>query len=197
MRPAEAVASPHSGVSWKSTSDTASAPGLDATESSQAHAEGLSHLLHGPYQTDPGVARVIAQSGWPQEIFDDPKKKVGARYLLAQTPVGALKPSRPESLTCTSLQPRLVSTREEFLEELLLGNHLNDVVVFPGGLRAFGLEDSVPAYLTDAVRKSATVREFLQNVADDKLSELKARLYYTEVSRALTLLARSPSRILT
>lgn len=92
---------------------------------------------------------VINQSGWPREIFTDPSKK-----------------------------PRIVNTKEEFLEELFFGNHMNNVVVFPNGIKEFGMESAVPLYITECLRSSSTVREFLSKVPADKREQLKGRLYH-------------------
>jgi len=149
-------------------SAAAPAPALPATPSVKGPLErGSKHLADvaareppsghppGPHQDpppeDPGVARVIEQLGWPPELFSDAAK-----------------------------QPRLVTTREKFLDELLLGNHLNDVVVFPRGIEVLGLTDSIPTSLLSAATASHSVRGFLQRVPPKVLATLKARVYYTE-----------------
>eukprot|EP00041_Stephanoeca_diplocostata_P014022 m.251825 g.251825 ORF g.251825 m.251825 type:complete len:414 (+) comp19546_c0_seq1:200-1441(+) len=92
---------------------------------------------------------VIDQSGWPEEVFKDESKK-----------------------------PKVVHSKEDFLEELFFGNHMNDVVVFPNGIKEFGMESAVPQYLTECLRSSSTVREFLSKIPADKRERLKGRVYH-------------------
>lgn len=90
------------------------------------------------------------------------------------------------------IQPRVARSCEEFFDALLLGNHMDDVIVFPNGLRELGLHDSMPESLANAARRSRTVREFLRAVPTAKLATLKARLYHTKVSRLSCRLGFSP-----
>ena len=63
--------------------------------------------------------------------------------------------------------PRVVSTAEEYLQEVLLGAPGADVVVFRGGAAALGLDAAatLPAWLVDALAHEATVVGALRRVA--------------------------------
>lgn len=93
--------------------------------------------------------RISAQSGWPRALFDDPGKA-----------------------------PLVVHTREAFIEELMLGNHMDTIVVFKNGLKVLGLDDAVPDSIVSAVKRSSTVRDFLRALPADEQAQLKGRIYY-------------------
>lgn len=106
---------------------------------------------------DTGVSvreEIIKKSGWPPHLFDDPEK-----------------------------QPTVVETAKEFVQEVLLGKHLDDVIVLKNGLTKLDMWDAIPQDFLDAVKSSSTVREFLDKLSDERKRELKTRLYYTETGK--------------
>lgn len=105
---------------------------------------------------------LIAWAGWPSQLFEDPKR-----------------------------QPRLVACVDAFVRELLLGNHLYDVVVFPNGLDALGLGEleALPPWLwtaldaeTEAAGRAGapTVLGFLRRLESDVLEQHKAALEFVD-----------------
>jgi hypothetical protein len=59
--------------------------------------------------------RQLQACGWPVELFKDVDR-----------------------------QPKVVETAEEFAREVLLGCHMNEVVVLQDGIRKLGMSDAMP-----------------------------------------------------
>jgi len=81
--------------------------------------------------------------------------------------------------------PRFVTTPAEFLRELQLGNHMNEIVVFPNGLRAIGQDRAVGAEIAKALGleeqppTAKTAYEVLERLADSGvLQSLKGKVAY-------------------
>ena len=94
------------------------------------------------------ASKILAEADWPTHITQDPSK-----------------------------QGTVVETVDEFMQALLYGDHLDDVVVFPDGLRKLGQFDSMPEYIL-AVQKKDTVRNWLESVSASTLGNIRAKLYY-------------------
>lgn len=97
--------------------------------------------------------RELVAAAWPVHLFEDPQR-----------------------------QPRIVSSEVEFAHELLLGDHLEDVVVLPGGLEATGLaeEAALPEWLLKALEGAPSVLDFLRGIDGEALSAHKAALEYVD-----------------
>eukprot|EP00928_Gymnodinium_smaydae_P041604 TRINITY_DN28136_c0_g1_i1.p1 TRINITY_DN28136_c0_g1~~TRINITY_DN28136_c0_g1_i1.p1 ORF type:complete len:410 (+),score=98.33 TRINITY_DN28136_c0_g1_i1:117-1346(+) len=79
--------------------------------------------------------RACAGAGWPQALLEDAGKA-----------------------------PRVVETREAFLEELVHGSHLNQVVVFPEGARLLGQDVALDPKVRAAAEAAGTAYEFLERL---------------------------------
>lgn len=78
----------------------------------------------------------------------------------------------PEDLVChPSKQPRFVHSVDEFWRELQLGCHLNEIVVFPDGLRQLGQLDAMDSRIAAA---AGLVEGDLDRTAYDVLRSLSA-----------------------
>lgn len=104
----------------------------------------------------------------------------GERAMLADTwPL--------DLITDNTRQPREVFTPTAFAAQVLLADHLEDVVVFRNGERALGLarEDCLPAWVGDCLEhakdaKGASVLKFLQRAVGHPESRvLKANVEFT------------------
>lgn len=96
---------------------------------------------------------MIDKSGWPLRLLQDPSR-----------------------------QPRYAHTLSEFKREVLVGDHLEDIVVLPGGLESLGLDEAstLPNWLTDTLDKSPTVLDFLCQLDRCNLKTHKAALEYVD-----------------
>eukprot|EP00039_Didymoeca_costata_P000645 m.46651 g.46651 ORF g.46651 m.46651 type:complete len:257 (-) comp10393_c0_seq5:529-1299(-) len=97
------------------------------------------------------IDNLIEQTGWPKHLFEDESKK-----------------------------PRVVDTVEEFVHELLLGSHMDDVVVLKDGLTKLKMWDAIPETFINAVNTSKNVRDFLKKLDPELQKKLKTRLYYAK-----------------
>lgn len=95
---------------------------------------------------------MLQSSGWPSELLEDARRA-----------------------------PRVVSSCQLFAEAMLLDDHLEDVVIFPDGLRRVGLapEEALPGWLCDAM-KQGSVLKCLKSLGPKELSEHKAALEYPD-----------------
>eukprot|EP01052_Picozoa_sp_SAG31_P037867 SAG31_NODE_4960_length_2834_cov_2.174040_6_plen_63_part_00 len=50
--------------------------------------------------------------------------------------------------------PRVVLSGQQFIDELLFGEHLNEVVVLKDGLRKLDQQSAMPANIVSALRQS-------------------------------------------
>ncbi|CAE8616849.1 unnamed protein product [Polarella glacialis] len=99
---------------------------------------------------------MIESVGWPTEILEDPRR-----------------------------QPRMVRSPEAFANEVLLGDHLDDIVIFPGGLGKIGLgeADVLPHWLISALDSPAartSVLGFLRGLGPEELAAHKAALEFPD-----------------
>jgi len=88
-----------------------------------------------------------------------------------------------------SKQPRFVHTVEDFMHEMLAGDHLEKVVVFPGGLEALGQHRAICPDVANAMGfvdittppSAKTCFEVLENLAQaGALERLKGKVCYRE-----------------
>lgn len=96
---------------------------------------------------------MVEKSGWPLHLVQDPSR-----------------------------QPRYASSTEDFTREVLVGDHLEDIVILPGGLEALGLGEAsaLPSWLTVALDGSRTVLQFLRQLDRQALAVHKAALEYVD-----------------
>lgn len=92
---------------------------------------------------------------WPIELLEDPRR-----------------------------MPRFVSTAEEFLQEVLVGDHLGDFVILPNGVELLGLgeEESLPADIRGAMEGCSSVVDVLRRFQkdDNLLDSYKAGVEYID-----------------
>ena len=93
-------------------------------------------------------ASLLKENDWPAFITGDPDK-----------------------------QATVVQTVDEFMQALLYGEHLNDVIVLPDGLRKLGQVDAMPDYILNA-KNEENVRKWLESVPASMLGNIRAKLYY-------------------
>jgi len=80
----------------------------------------------------------------------------------------------------SSKKARVVHDFPTFLQELLHGEHMDDVVVFRDGIRKLGMEDCVPDYLSKPLRNAKNVRTLLMEMEDDHLDKIDGHVYSFE-----------------
>eukprot|EP00927_Polykrikos_kofoidii_P049298 TRINITY_DN43375_c0_g1_i1.p1 TRINITY_DN43375_c0_g1~~TRINITY_DN43375_c0_g1_i1.p1 ORF type:complete len:572 (+),score=97.97 TRINITY_DN43375_c0_g1_i1:27-1742(+) len=97
--------------------------------------------------------RTMVEGVWPIHLLEDPR-----------------------------LQPRILSSVEEFQRELLVGDHLEDIVVLPNGVNLLGLteDEAWPGWFPSALDGASTVLEFLRRLDSDVLVDHKAALEYVD-----------------
>lgn len=89
-------------------------------------------------------------------------------------------------------QPRVVDSVEEFMEELLFGKHLGEIVVLRKGLQKMRLLDSLPKVFHQASLETSNARDFLRYIETQKPGYLKTlkghvHFYDKEEGREYTL----------
>ena len=92
---------------------------------------------------------LLRDSGWPMELLSDPK-----------------------------MQPRVVSSAEEFADELMFGEHMDEVVVLKGGCELLQQQEAVPTAISSAIQGNTTVRGFLDSLSQDTRKTHNARIYH-------------------
>ena len=60
-------------------------------------------------------------------------------------------------------RPTIVTDVDIFLDKMAFGNHMDDIVVFRGGLEALKQRNAMPPAVLSSARNSETVSEFLRN----------------------------------
>lgn len=65
------------------------------------------------------------------------------------------------AITDPSKFPKIVETREDFIRELMCGDHVHEVVIFRNGLKAFGLDKSIEKPIQECIDKSKSMQELL------------------------------------
>jgi hypothetical protein len=91
------------------------------------------------------------RSGWPLDLLLDPAK-----------------------------QPRVVGSAAELVNELLFGEHLDEIVVLKGGVELLQQQGAVPAPVLAAAEGSDTVRGFLEGLDERTRQTHNARVYHLE-----------------
>jgi len=99
---------------------------------------------------------ILESSGWPVSLFSDPAK-----------------------------QPTLIADAEQFFDELVFGDHLDDLVVFRDGLYKLDMFNTLPAQLRVAVDAADDVKTLLSNWSlaphtGLSLQQLRGRIYTFE-----------------
>jgi len=86
----------------------------------------------------------------------------------------------PAALATAEKQPRVVHTAQEFRESLLVGQHIDRVVVLRDGVRLLDQQHAVPPPLIHAARTQPSTTAFLDALDESLLSTLRGRVYITE-----------------
>lgn len=79
-----------------------------------------------------------------------------------------------------SKKPRVVHDFATFLQELLHGEHMDDVVVFRDGIRKLQMEDCVPEYLRKVLGTTSNVRTALMEMDAASLEQIDGHVYSFE-----------------
>lgn len=74
-------------------------------------------------------------------------------------------------------RPRVVEDVDSFFHQLLYGQHMDDIVVLPNGMRKAGLQDCLPSYLSDNLDRFTNVQDLLCNIDDDILDKIDGHVY--------------------
>jgi len=102
--------------------------------------------------------RAMLQGTWPLELLEDPAR-----------------------------QPRVVTTAEELLREVLIGDHVEEFVLLPNGTELLDLreDDCLPDDVKGALEGCHNVAEFLQHLKKDDamLDKYKAGIEYVNLKR--------------
>jgi hypothetical protein len=77
--------------------------------------------------------------------------------------------------------PEVVYTAEEFLDALLYQTHIDRIVVLPNGIELLRQEHGIPDRLVQAVRKSNTIRQFLDEITHEGSDIYRGRLWHYSV----------------
>ena len=84
--------------------------------------------------------KALVRDVWPMELLEDPSK-----------------------------QAKVVSTAEDFLKAVLIGDHIEDIVVFPNGVDALGIGwSTVPEDLRDFLDRHTSSIELVQGLAEEQ-----------------------------
>ena len=86
----------------------------------------------------------------------------------------------PRSLLAPEKQPRLVDDPTAFRREILVGCHINELIVYKGGLSALALEGSLPPALSSSAVREPSVRRFLHALDDSTARSWRGRVYCTK-----------------
>jgi len=74
-------------------------------------------------------------------------------------------------------QPLVFASASEFLDTMRRGNHLDQILVLPGGVQSLGQGDALNKNLSEALSRSTSAVEALRSLGSDNLTELKGNLY--------------------
>ena len=79
-------------------------------------------------------------------------------------------------------QPRLLSSADEFVRELMYGEHMDEIVVLRNGCELLQQQGAVPTPITGAIQGNKTVRAFLRDLGEETRRTHNARVYYLDES---------------
>eukprot|EP00439_Symbiodinium_sp_Y106_P019356 s5693_g2.t1 len=171
------------------------APGLKTKRILQGDAEGPGQAEESRSLETILFAHLRLKSGLPpsSRFFRKPvKHDMEGRQGWARDPETAvpamLRGVWPEELLQDpSRRPRYVKTAEEFLSELLTGEHVEDFVILPNGTELLGLsyEDTIPEDVRLCMQDCRTAQDFVKKLLQnpEMLEKYRADVEYVDSKR--------------
>ena len=81
-------------------------------------------------------------------------------------------------------KPRVVTTAQDFVQELLFGHHGDGVTVLRNGIELLNQTDALPTELVDSLAKCSRVSQLFDHVPHDFAERIKGRLWQYETKGA-------------
>ena len=88
----------------------------------------------------------------------------------------------PKALLGAEKQPTVLHDVDAFERALLVGKHVDELIVLRHGIALFGHERAVPAELLEAATREGSTWAFLDALAQPTLAEMRGRVYCVQTS---------------